>query len=98
MSDGQTDILVAQGALAIFNRTINHYNIADGTEKVTPSLGSKGKPSATHTESYPGLFTGTGSAYSSWSSAVVASYEAKDNLPPPSVTGGFKVMARATAA
>ncbi|THY32661.1 peptidase S10, serine carboxypeptidase [Aureobasidium pullulans] len=41
-----------QAALALFNRTLNHWNIADGTEMVTANLTSYGSPNATHTQSF----------------------------------------------
>nr|OQO18981.1 hypothetical protein B0A51_13638 [Rachicladosporium sp. CCFEE 5018] len=42
-------------ALQLFNRTLNHFNIADGTEQVTPTLASTGGANATHTESFVAL-------------------------------------------
>ena len=42
----------AVGSLAMFNRTINHLSIADGTLPVTANLSTTGSPNATHTESY----------------------------------------------
>ena len=71
---------VAEGALALFNRTISYVNIADGTKKVTSTLGSKGPLNATHTEHMP---YGTGSAYSAWAKSLVQSYSVLDNKPPP---------------
>ncbi|CAD0050612.1 unnamed protein product [Aureobasidium pullulans] len=41
-----------QAALALFNRTLNHWNTADGTEMVTANLTSYGSPNATHTQSF----------------------------------------------
>jgi hypothetical protein len=49
-------------ALAMFNRTINHYNIADGTEMVTANLSTTGEASPTHTEPFVPLPTASGSA------------------------------------
>jgi hypothetical protein len=49
----------AVAALAMFNRTINHVNIADGTLPVTEDLSSSGGPNATHTEPYVALPTST---------------------------------------
>jgi hypothetical protein len=46
----------------MFNRTINHYNIADGTEVVTDDLSSSGDATATHTESFVALPSSTGSS------------------------------------
>ncbi|KAG9644997.1 peptidase S10, serine carboxypeptidase, partial [Aureobasidium melanogenum] len=60
-----------QGALALFNRTINHWNIADGTEMVTANLTSYGTPNATHTESFVALPpTSTASASASASAST----------------------------
>lgn len=60
-----------QGALALFNRTINHWNIADGTEMVTANLTSYGTPNATHTESFVALpSTSTASASASASAST----------------------------
>lgn len=39
-------------SLQIFNRTIMHYNVADGTMEVTANLTSEGPLNATHTESF----------------------------------------------
>ncbi|KAF2089818.1 peptidase S10, serine carboxypeptidase [Saccharata proteae CBS 121410] len=49
-------------ALAMFNRTINHLNIADGTIPVTANLSSVGTANATHTEPYVALPSETGSS------------------------------------
>lgn len=76
-----------QAALALFNRTINLVDIPTGEKKISGSYGTNGKPSATHTESYGTLFTQTGSAYSAYSSSLIASYASLDNTPPASVTG-----------
>ncbi|RMD41858.1 hypothetical protein DV735_g3275, partial [Chaetothyriales sp. CBS 134920] len=46
-------------ALQLFNRTINKWDIATGTKKVTPDQGTSGEPSATHTESFVPLPTTT---------------------------------------
>ncbi|KAF2090517.1 hypothetical protein K490DRAFT_34644 [Saccharata proteae CBS 121410] len=50
------------GALAMFNRTINHLNVADGTEMVTSNLTTVGTANATHTEPFVALPSETGSA------------------------------------
>jgi hypothetical protein len=42
----------AEAALAYFNRTINHYDIATGEKKVTADLASEGTANATHTNSF----------------------------------------------
>lgn len=78
-----------QGSLALFNRTINLWNIADGTKKVTADLGSPGPLSATHTTTAAPLPASTGKAYSSYSKSIVSSYSVLDNEPAPSVTGGY---------
>lgn len=44
-------------ALALFNRSINHFNIADGTEMVTLTYSTNGTANATHTESFVPLPT-----------------------------------------
>ena len=78
-----------QAALAIFNRTLFHYNVADGTVPVTANLTSTGGLNATHTESFVSLPpTGTASL-AAWSSSLVASYSSLDNVPP-SPTGLLK--------
>lgn len=59
-----TKKLLAIASLQLFNRTINHFNIADGTEPVTADLSSSGEPSATHTEPYVPLPSSTSSAAS----------------------------------
>ena len=46
-------------ALQLFNRTINHFDMATGMQKVTADLGTQGEPSATHTESFVPLPTST---------------------------------------
>jgi len=61
-----------QAALALFNRTLNHWNIADGTEMVTANLTSYGTANATHTESFVALPpTSTASASASATAGVV---------------------------
>lgn len=75
-----------QAALALFKRTIQLLDIPTGQKKITADYGTSGQPNATHTESYGGLFTGTGSAYAAYSSSLVASYASLDNTPPASVT------------
>ncbi|RMZ83362.1 hypothetical protein DV737_g1652, partial [Chaetothyriales sp. CBS 132003] len=49
-------------SLQLFNRTINKWDIATGTEKVSPDLGTEGEASATHTESFVPLPTTSASA------------------------------------
>ncbi|KAF2628609.1 carboxypeptidase S1 [Macroventuria anomochaeta] len=41
-----------EAALAYFNRTLFHYNIATGEKKVTANLTSSGQANATHTNSF----------------------------------------------
>jgi len=62
----------ALASLAMFNRTIKHMNIADGTLPVTESLSSSGGRNATHTESFVPLPSTTSSASTGAASAVVA--------------------------
>ncbi|KAK6437400.1 hypothetical protein LTR95_006409 [Oleoguttula sp. CCFEE 5521] len=60
-------------ALQLFNRTLNHFNIADGTQEVTPTLASTGGANATHTETFVALPpASTKSAVSAKSSAAVS--------------------------
>lgn len=40
------------GSFALFNRTLQHVNIADGTMPVTANFSSTGTANATHTESF----------------------------------------------
>jgi hypothetical protein len=47
----------AVAALAYFNRTLYHYDIATGDEQVTANLTSSGSVNATHTNSYVSLTT-----------------------------------------
>jgi hypothetical protein len=42
----------AVAALAYFNRTLNHFDIATGEDKVTANLTSSGPANATHTNSF----------------------------------------------
>jgi len=56
----------------MFNRTINHFNIADGTMPVTANLTSVGGPNATHTEPYVALPPKTSSSAVPTSSASAA--------------------------
>jgi hypothetical protein len=44
--------LTAVAALAYFNRTLYHYDIATGEKKVTANLTSSGPANATHTNSF----------------------------------------------
>ncbi|KAH7412082.1 Alpha/Beta hydrolase protein [Phaeosphaeria sp. MPI-PUGE-AT-0046c] len=46
-----------EASLAYFNRTLFHWDIATGEDKVTANLSSSGEASATHTESYVSLTT-----------------------------------------
>lgn len=59
-----------QAALQLFNRTLNHWNIADGTEMVTANLTTEGSPDATHTEAFVPL-PPTSSAGSAAATGVV---------------------------
>lgn len=46
------DNQLAEAALAYFNRTLYHYDIATGEKKVTADLETSGQPNATHTNSF----------------------------------------------
>ncbi|KAE9978357.1 hypothetical protein EG327_007427 [Venturia inaequalis] len=59
-------------ALAMFNRTINHMNIADGTLPVTDTLSSSGGPNSTHTEPFVALPSSTSAAASTGSASAGA--------------------------
>lgn len=48
-------------SLAMFNRTVFHYDVATGKTPVTANLTTEGEPEATHTESFVPLPTSTGS-------------------------------------
>ena len=50
-------VLSAEVALAYFNRTLYHYDIATGEEKVSGNLTSSGLANATHTNSFVPLAT-----------------------------------------
>lgn len=63
-------------ALAMFNRTINHLNIADGSVPVTANYSTSGETSATHTEPFVPLPAST-------SSSVAASSSAASSAPEP---------------
>ncbi|KAK0948500.1 hypothetical protein LTR29_000132 [Friedmanniomyces endolithicus] len=71
-----------QAALAIFNRTLNHFNLADGTMPVTANLTSSGPANATHTAPYVSLPPTGSASFAVWSSSVIASYSSLDNVPP----------------
>ncbi|KAK4555472.1 hypothetical protein LTR86_007224 [Recurvomyces mirabilis] len=71
-----------QGSLAIFNRSINHFNVADGTSPVTANLTSTGPANATHTESFISLPPTASASLAAWSSSIIASYSSLDNEPP----------------
>ncbi|KAL9083443.1 MAG: hypothetical protein Q9165_008519 [Trypethelium subeluteriae] len=58
-------------SLALFNRTINHFDVATGEQVVTGTLSSTGTANATHTESYVPLPTSTGADSSSSAVPVV---------------------------
>jgi hypothetical protein len=71
-----------QGALALFNRTINLVDIADGSVPVTANLSSTGPANATHTQAPVALPAST--EYAAWSSSIVASYYSLDAELPTS--------------
>jgi hypothetical protein len=60
-----------QAALALFNRTLNHWNIADGTEMVTANLSSYGTANATHTEAFVALPATSSASVSATGGVVV---------------------------
>jgi hypothetical protein len=55
--DPLTELKIAIAALAYFNRTLNHWDIATGQKQVTSNLTSEGSVNATHTNSYVPLST-----------------------------------------
>lgn len=59
-----------KASLAMFDRVINHMNVADGTKNVTADLSTSGQANATHTESYVALPSSTSMAAASSSPAV----------------------------
>lgn len=52
-------------SLAMFNRTIFHYDVATGEQPVTANLTTVGDPEATHTEPFVPLPTSTGASAAS---------------------------------
>lgn len=72
-----------QAALALFNRTINHVNIADGLEPVTANLSTSGGANVTHTAPYPTLTpTSSAAAYSQYSESLISYYSSLDQNTP----------------
>jgi carboxypeptidase D len=67
---------LAVAALAMFNRTINHLNIADGSVPVTANYSTSGEANATHTEPFVPLPAST-------SGSVAASSSAASSAPEP---------------
>lgn len=65
-------------ALALFNRTINGYDSATGTEKVTGDLSTNGTAQATHTASAPPLPSSTTA-----SAATGTATESATSVPKP---------------
>lgn len=59
-----------QASLAMFNRTIQHMDIATGEKAVTADLGTTGEATATHTEPFVALPSSTSSSSSASSSAA----------------------------
>jgi carboxypeptidase C (cathepsin A) len=57
-------------SLQLFNRTINGWDTATGTKKVTEDLGTTGNAETTHTETYVPLPSSTSSDASTSSSAA----------------------------
>ncbi|KAK5175139.1 uncharacterized protein LTR77_000276 [Saxophila tyrrhenica] len=73
-----------QAALALFNRTINFMNIADGMEKITGTFATNGSASATHTASAAPL--PSSSEYAAYSRSLIKSYSILDNQPMASAS------------
>lgn len=72
-----------QAALAVFNRTINHVNIADGSMPVTKNLTTNGPANATGTEAFPSLPPATRSAaLASYSESLISEYRSLDQATP----------------
>lgn len=71
----------AVASLALFDRTINHLDIATGEEAVTADLSTNGTAEATHTEPYVPLPSSTAAAASS-GAAVSAVYRPVGFRPP----------------
>ena len=63
--DQMANNCLAVASLALFNRTLNHFDVATGEEMVTGTLSSTGQANATHTEPYVPLPTSTGSSSAS---------------------------------
>ncbi|KAK5132046.1 hypothetical protein LTR08_000383 [Meristemomyces frigidus] len=80
-----------QAALAIFNRTINHVNLADGSVPVTANLTTGGPANATHTASAPALPPTESASLAAWSSSIIASYASVDNAYPSAGPSGYAV-------
>jgi len=53
-------------ALQLFNRTINHFDIATGLDKINATYGTEGNAHATHTNSFVPLPTATAKAKRWW--------------------------------
>ncbi|OJD35134.1 carboxypeptidase s1 [Diplodia corticola] len=68
-----------EAALAMFNRTIFHFDIATGTEPVTADLETEGGAEATHTEPFVPLPSETGSGSSADAAGALA--RGKKRLP-----------------
>ena len=71
---------VPVGSLALFNRTINHFDIATGTKPVTSDLETEGEATPTHTEPFVALPSSTSSAAAS-ASASPSSYKKNPSIP-----------------
>ena len=60
-----TDVCVAVASLALFNRTVFHFDVATGEEMVTGTYETQGQANATHTEPYVALPTSTATSSAS---------------------------------
>lgn len=58
-------------ALQLFNRTINGYDTATGTEKVTVDLSTNGTAETTHTESFVALPSSTSASAAASSNTII---------------------------
>ncbi|KAK4540654.1 hypothetical protein LTR36_008985 [Oleoguttula mirabilis] len=78
-----------QGAYAVFERTVKHLNVADGTVPVTANLTSTGPANATHTEAFVALPPTGSASLAAWSESVIASYSSLDNVAPPTTATAY---------
>ncbi|KAF2765504.1 serine carboxypeptidase [Teratosphaeria nubilosa] len=71
-----------EAALAIFNRSINHFDVATGEAMVTRNLTTSGPLNATHTESFVSLPPTNSASLAAYSASVIAYYASVDNEAP----------------